>query len=856
MNRNSVMARTARHRWSTNDTSFFRGVRGQSRAGCVNQQQCACAVSANKFGETMKCHHVVGQRWRTARAISMTHTSHGFFTAVATAACALGLFATPVCSRAAPGPVSLYNFDAGTGTTLVDQSGNDFVGTLVNGPTWTSGKYNGGLAFDGVNDYVSMGDVAQADSLTSITVSTWVKFAVNGGGGSETHLIDKSQCNGATNGGPWELGVSLFGSHKAEFVIYPQGGSPSAYLVSGSSTTSIDDGAWHYVTGRYDGSRISVWVDGNLENSRAAAGLKMSNTGSSVELGGYCNGYSRYPFKGALDDMRIYARALTPAEILGDMATPVATGTPPPPPPADTAAPSTPTGLTTSGVTTSQITLSWQASTDNVGVAGYRVYRNGSLAGTSSSTTFTNSGLTSNTSYVFTVTAFDAAGNVSAQSAPQSVSTSPTVTPPPPPSDTTAPSVPTGLSASGVTTSQATLAWQVSTDNVGVSGYRVYRNGSLAGTTASTTFVDSGLTASTTYVFTVEAFDAAGNASSQSAQLSVTTAALSSGQPSSATAAYNFDAGTGTTLVDQSGNNFVGTLVNGPTWTSGKYNGGLSFDGVNDYVSMGDVAQADSLTSITVSTWVKFAVNGGGGSETHLIDKSQCNGATNGGPWELGVSLFGSHKAEFVIYPQGGSPSAYLVSGSSTTSIDDGAWHYVTGRYDGSRISVWVDGNLENSRAAAGLKMSNTGSSVELGGYCNGYSRYPFKGTLDDMRIYARALTPAEILGDMATPVATGTPPPPPPADTAAPSTPTGLTTSGVTTSQITLSWQASTDNVGVAGYRVYRNGSLAGTSSSTTFTNSGLTSNTSYVFTVTAFDAAGNVSAQSAPQSVSTLAT
>ena len=93
-----------------------------------------------------------GRPWRTARAISMTRTSHSFLTAVATAACALGLLATPVCSRAAPGPVSLYNFDAGTGTTLVDQSGNNFVGTLVNGPTWTSGKYNGGLAFDGVND--------------------------------------------------------------------------------------------------------------------------------------------------------------------------------------------------------------------------------------------------------------------------------------------------------------------------------------------------------------------------------------------------------------------------------------------------------------------------------------------------------------------------------------------------------------------------------------------------------------------------------------------------------------------------------------------------------------------------------
>jgi chitodextrinase len=72
----------------------------------------------------------------------------------------------------------------------------------------------------------------------------------------------------------------------------------------------------------------------------------------------------------------------------------------------------------------------------------------------------------------------------------------------------------------------------------------------------------------------------------------------------------------------------------------------------------------------------------------------------------------------------------------------------------------------------------------------------------------------------------------------------------------VTLSWQASTDNVGVAGYGVYRDGLLAGTTSATSFTNSNLVSNTSYVFTVAAFDAAGNSSLQSAPRSVTTAAT
>src|SRR4029077_8703962 len=90
-------------------------------------------------------------------------------------------------------------------------------------------------------------------------------------------------------------------------------------------------------------------------------------------------------------------------------------------------------------------------------------------------------------------------------------------------SDTTPPSVPTGLSASGITATGATVSWTASTDNVGVTGYKVFRNGVQVGTPAGPSFTDAGLSASTTYSYTVSAFDAAGNNSAQSAPLSVTT---------------------------------------------------------------------------------------------------------------------------------------------------------------------------------------------------------------------------------------------------------------------------------------------------------------------------------------------
>ncbi len=86
--------------------------------------------------------------------------------------------------------------------------------------------------------------------------------------------------------------------------------------------------------------------------------------------------------------------------------------------------PSTPTGLQVTGVTASSVSLSWSASTDNVAVTGYNIYRGTTLVGTSSGTTYTDSGLTSGTAYTYSVAAYDAAGNVSAKSTAVSATTS------------------------------------------------------------------------------------------------------------------------------------------------------------------------------------------------------------------------------------------------------------------------------------------------------------------------------------------------------------------------------------------------------------------------------------------------
>jgi chitodextrinase len=206
----------------------------------------------------------------------------------------------------------------------------------------------------------------------------------------------------------------------------------------------------------------------------------------------------------------------------------------------DTTPPSQPAGLVTTNVDSSDAGLVWTASTDNVGVTGYRVYRNSALVATVTSPGYADSGLTAGTTYSYDVIAFDAAGNSSiaaslsatttAAAAPVTTTTATTTTTtttttmtttPLPPADMTAPSAPTNLTGSVGKGKKVSLAWSASGDNVGVAGYTVYRNGASAGTTSSTGFTDSpgGKTVSATYY--VVAYDAAGNVSSASSSVSV-----------------------------------------------------------------------------------------------------------------------------------------------------------------------------------------------------------------------------------------------------------------------------------------------------------------------------------------------
>jgi chitodextrinase len=638
-----------------------------------------------------------------------THWRSAVFAAAALVVLLLG----PASTGAAPtGLVGAYSFDAGSGSVLADLSGNGNNGS-ISGATWTSAGRNGGaLTFDGTNDVVTVPDSASLD-LSGMTLEAWVRPTATGA----WRTI-------ATKEEPANQVYGLFSSTDTgrPAGIYSIGSKRSQDIVRGPSALALS--SWTHLATTYDGSNARLYVNGSQVATMPLAGQVRQST-QPLRIGG--NTVWGEWFRGQIDDLRIYNRALSASELQSDMNSPVGSTMPP----TDTQAPSMPAGLAVSGQTQTSLTLSWNGSTDNVGVTAYGAYRDGANVGTTNAATrsYSFAGLSCGTTYVFGVDAADAAGNRSARSL-ANASTSPC---PAPPSSTTA------------------------------------------------------------------------------------------------VAAYSFDAGSGTALTDVSGKGNNGT-ISGATWTSaGKSGGALTFDGVNDLATIADSSSLDLANGMTLEAWVRPTATG---SWRTVVTKEMTGNLVYG--------LFSDSDTTQAAGIVSVGPLQDIVRATSAPAMS--AWTHLATTYDGASQRIYVNGALVASRPLTGA-MANSSGALQIGG--NTVWAEWFQGQIDDVRVYNRALSASELQTDMNTPVA----PPPlgPPADAQAPSAPTGLTVSGQTETSINLSWSASTDNVGVTGYGAYRNGVAVGSTSAATrsYSFTGLACGTSYTLALDAYDAAGNRSAK-----------
>lgn len=219
----------------------------------------------------------------------------------------------------------------------------------------------------------------------------------------------------------------------------------------------------------------------------------------------------------------------------------------------DTEKPSTPANLIASNITNTTVDLNWTASTDNIAVSTYIIKVDGVDFSSSNTNSKTLTSLTKNTTYSVKLIAKDAAGNISNESNTISIKTTNIV-------DITPPSSITDLSSSNISSSSVVLSWTASTDNVGVTSYEVFKNGTFLEsiTTISYTVID--LTAETTYNFTVFAKDAANNISSVSNIETITTL-----EASTFCGSETFTNATAIITGGYEDGNFTGD--NGGTWT-------------------------------------------------------------------------------------------------------------------------------------------------------------------------------------------------------------------------------------------------------------------------------------------------
>jgi hypothetical protein len=177
----------------------------------------------------------------------------------------------------------------------------------------------------------------------------------------------------------------------------------------------------------------------------------------------------------------------------------------------DVQPPTTPGNFAATPLSSSSIRLTWTASTDDVGVTDYRISRGGTEVAVVSGSPWTDAGLAAGTPYDYSIVAEDAAHNLS----PPATASATTFPP-----DVTSPSAPSGLTATVMKSGVTKLAWGAATDDVGVAGYRIFRNGSLYATTTATTY--SVRKQRGTFTYYVVAFDAAGNVSGPSNTVTVT----------------------------------------------------------------------------------------------------------------------------------------------------------------------------------------------------------------------------------------------------------------------------------------------------------------------------------------------
>ncbi|MBW8039208.1 MAG: hypothetical protein FVQ85_04330 [Planctomycetes bacterium] len=193
------------------------------------------------------------------------------------------------------GLVAHWKFDDGSGGTATDSAGTN-NGALIGDPTWTTGRVDGALNFDGAGDYVVVAPVSVLTGDT-VTAQAWIRVS---------DLVGSNPI----------LTQNIFSMTNDGYYLSVAGGRATFYLIDGFSTAqaispeAINADQWYHVAGTNDGSSLKLYVDGQLKSSVSSSGLTGVNNNAYIG----CESIFLVYYTGLIDDVRIYDRPVSESE--------------------------------------------------------------------------------------------------------------------------------------------------------------------------------------------------------------------------------------------------------------------------------------------------------------------------------------------------------------------------------------------------------------------------------------------------------------------------------------------------------------------------------------------------------------
>lgn len=650
-----------------------------------------------------------------------------------------------------------------SGTTAYDRSGLGSTGTLTNGTASINGIVGQALSFDGTNDYVNLGvSTPYQFANTTFTVTGWFKSSPSVNGGAFVAQ------GGVAGQGGWFVGLNGDTTGKLSAVLKNTDGGQTGRL---STRTGFNDSNWHQFafvvttnTSTYTGNSLVIYADGALQpstaNSDSTSGGYDTDTSTAL-LGARGSGSDAF-FTGGLDEVRIYNRALTAAEIQGQY---------------DSVKPENINSSATQAQGVGRL---------DSGLAGYWKFDDGTSGATpttavDASTNGNNGTLIGGPTWtsgpIGSAINFDGsddrvvvAAGTGVIDAKQDVTLSAWINPQsatyrgiiykgePGCSEGTAKYMLElngyfyfYMGGSSISTGPADISptlnqWQhiVATNSAG--GSAIYLNGVRVASGATLPTPSSGsqdwwLSGCNSFPGKIDEVRIYNRALSSDEVSQLYRLNAPTGTDTSLKGYWSFNGKdvSGTTAYDRSGMGNNGTLTAGATVTNGKLGQALSLDGVDDYVNITSMPSAMfSNTTFTATGWFKTASD-----SVYILSQDICDGG-----W--GVNVWGGY---FGALTRGnGGCGAGGVGRSSTIRVDDNKWHHFaavittdTVTSGNNNIIIYIDGVLNQGSLTAGVYGTAADSKVQIGTRYSGTN--PFLGSIDEVRIYNRALTATEVLG-------------------------------------------------------------------------------------------------------------